>query len=396
VTAAAPTIELLAGDFYDERARAAHTWMRAHAPVHFDPKCGMWGVATYDAVRRAGGEPETCSGARGSRPESPGPMPWMIDMDPPDHLKRRKLVNRGFTPARVRAREDHIRRLCDEIIDGVCERGECDLLRDVAAPLPLIVIGDMLGVPPADRPQLLAWSDDLIASITGDPDKVAAAADAFGEYHAYARRTIAARREEPGDDLVSLLAHAEVDGEHLDDDELVMESLLLLLGGDETTRHVTVGGTEQLLLHPDQWATLVADRSGVPVAVEEMLRYVSPIKNMQRVATRDVVVEGQALHAGDRVLLLYESANFDESQFPDAARFDIARQPNEHVAFGFGTHFCLGASLARLELQVMFDRLLSRLPDLERATDDVLPRLLGNVTTLPVRFTPSAPVGPSR
>lgn len=384
-------IDLLAGDFYGTAAREAHAWMRRNAPVYFDDTNGLWGIATYDGVLAAGRDPVTFSNAGGSRPDT-GPLPWMIDMDAPDHLKRRKLVNRGFTPGRVRAGEQGVRGICDELINGVSERGECDFVNDLAAPLPMIVIGDMLGVPPEDRDDLLQWSDDMLGSLSGDPERIEAAAVAFGEYSDYARRTIAARREQPTDDLVSVLVHAEVDGDRLDDDELVFETLLLLVGGDETTRHVMSGGMEQLLRHPGEKQKLLDDPGLTATAIEEMLRWVTPIKNMQRTITRDVELHGQRLRAGDRALLLYESANFDESHFDDPERFDVERSPNDHLAFGFGPHICLGASLARLEVRVMLERLLQRLPDLELATGEPLSYFLSGVETMPVRFTPSPPV----
>jgi cholest-4-en-3-one 26-monooxygenase len=385
-------IDLLAGDFYGGAAREAHAWMRGNAPVYFDETNGLWGIATYEGVLAAGRDPVTFSNAGGSRPDT-GPLPWMIDMDAPDHLKRRKLVNRGFTPGRVRGREEAVRGICDELIDRVCERGECDLVTDLAAPLPMIVIGDMLGVSPDDRADLLRWSDDMLGSLSGDPGRIEAAAVAFGEYSDYARQAIAARRERPADDLISALVHAEVDGDRLDDDELVFETLLILVGGDETTRHVITGGMEQLLRHPGEKQKLLDDPGLVPSAVEEMLRWVSPIKNMHRTITRDVELGAQQLRAGDRALLLYESANFDESHFEEPDRFDVERSPNEHLAFGFGPHFCLGASLARLEVRAMHARLLQRLPDLELAADDPLPYFLSGPETMPIRFAPVPPVG---
>jgi len=386
----APHIDLSSGDFYGD-AREAYRWMRARSPVHFDANSGWWGVATYDGVLAVERDAATFSNAGGSRPDT-GPLPWMIDMDAPDHLKRRKLVNRGFTPGRVRSTEAHLGRLCDEIINRVCERGDCDLVADLAAPLPMIVIGDMLGIAAEDRDDLLRWSDDLLASLSGDPERIEGAAAAFGEYEAYARRMIAARRENPRDDLVSVLVHAEVDGDRLDDDEIVFESLLLLVGGDETTRHVISGGIEQLLLNPSEKQKVVRDPRLLPSAVEEMLRWVSPIKNMNRTVTHDVELAGQQLRAGDKVLVLYESADFDESHFDDPERFDVERSPNDHLAFGFGAHFCLGASLARLEVVTMVDRLLRRLPDLEPATDDPPPRFMTTLEELPVRFTPTGRV----
>jgi cytochrome P450 family 142 subfamily A polypeptide 1 len=195
-----------------------------------------------------------------------------------------------------------------------------------------------------------------------DPDTLAAMMAAFDGYTAYMADVIADRREYPADDLTSILVHAEVDGESFDDATLVLETLLILIGGDETTRHVITGGLYQLLSDRRRWDALLADRSLLPGAVEEMLRWVSPIKNMARTATHDVELRGRRIRAGQKVLLLYPSANRDHEQFPDPFTFDIRRTPNEHVAFGFGTHFCLGNSLARLELRVMFEQLLERLP----------------------------------
>jgi cytochrome P450 family 142 subfamily A polypeptide 1 len=304
----------------------------------------------------------------------------MIDMDDPQHWTRRKLVNRGFTPRRVRDQEAKVRAVCDQIIDDVIARGSCDFVWDVAAPLPLIMIGDALGVAVEDRDALMRWSDDMLRGLVGiDSGNPAMfkAAEAFAEYQQYAARVIADRRSEPRDDLMSTLVHAEVDGDRLDEDSLVHESLLILIGGDETTRHVLSGGLYQLLVHRDQWEKLLAARadgspSGAALldsAVEEMLRWVTPIKNMNRTTTREVELDGQVMGEGDRVLLVYPSANRDEDVFDDPFRFDIERAPNEHVAFGFGSHFCLGNSLARLELRVMLERLLDRLPGLRLADE---------------------------
>jgi cytochrome P450 family 142 subfamily A polypeptide 1 len=386
----APAINLLDGAFYVDGARDAYRWMRRNAPAYFDEQCGIWALSTYDDVLGAERDAATFSNAGGSRPDT-GPLPWMIDLDAPDHHKRRKLVSRGFTPARVRASEDRVVQICDDLIDAVCERGSCDFVHDLAAPLPMIVIGDMLGIAPEDRAALLGWSDDMLGSLNGGSERMEAAGTAFGEFFAYARRMIAARREAPTDDLVSVLVHAEVDGDRLEEHEIVFESLLLLLGGDETTRHVTIGGMEQLLAHPDQRQRLVDDPDRIPVAVEEMIRWVSPIKNMNRTLTRDVELHGERLPAGDKVLLLYESANFDETHFDEPDRFDTTRSPNDHLAFGFGAHFCLGAGLARLEIKAMIGQLLRRLPDLELASNEPLTRSITGIAHMPVRFNPTAP-----
>jgi cytochrome P450 family 142 subfamily A polypeptide 1 len=390
-------IDLLDGSLYVD-PHEKYDWLRRHAPVYFDAKHGVWGFASYEAVLAASKDPARFSNAGGIRPDN-GPLPMMIDMDDPQHWQRRKLVNRGFTPKRVRDSEPKIRQVCDEIIDQVCERGECDFVRDIAAPLPMIMIGDMLGVAPEDRDDLLRWSDDMVSSQSGSAteEQYVAAGTAMAEYVDYVTPVIAARRDERADDLMGVLVHAEVDGDRLDDDEIVHEALLILIGGDETTRHVLSGGMEQLLLHPDQHRALAADHSKLPTAVEEMLRWVTPIKNMCRTVTVDTELCGQPLTAGQKCMLLYESANRDESKFTDPHHFDIERHPNEHLAFGFGAHFCLGNSLARLELTVMFERLLARLPDLALAADPAtLPRRRANfisgLESMPVTFTPTSRV----
>jgi cholest-4-en-3-one 26-monooxygenase len=371
-------IRLTDGAFYGRDPHPHLQWMREHAPVYWDAAGEVWGITRHADVVALSKDPQTWRSAGGIRPDQP-PMPYMIDMDDPDHRKRRALVNKGFTPRRVQEREARVREICVELLERARARGRFDFVHDVAAWLPLIVIGDMLGVDPADHPRLLAWSEAMILG-TGatSPERMMAAAQAFDDYVAYQRRVLADRRAQPRDDLVSILVHAEVDGERLDDDELLMETLLILIGGDETTRHVLSGGMHQLLLHPEQRAALARDPAGIPTAVEEMLRWVSPIQNMARTAARDVELRGERIRAGQKVILLYPSANRDADVFADPFRFDAARTPNEHIAFGLGAHFCLGANLARLELRVMVEEVLRRLPDLELATADPPPRRASN------------------
>jgi cytochrome P450 family 142 subfamily A polypeptide 1 len=386
-------IDLVSGDFYGSDPQEQYAWMRANAPVYFDERNGVWGITKYADLKAVAKDPGTFSNAGGIRPDN-GPLPMMIDMDDPEHFRRRKLVNRGFTPRRVRDLESKINRVCDEIIDSVCEKGECDLVHEIAAPLPMVMIGDALGVAPEDRADLLQWSDDMVGALSNAASEASMtrAANAFTNYTGYASNVIADRRASaPSEDLMSVMVHAEVDGDSLDDDELIQESLLILIGGDETTRHVVSGGMRQLLEHPDQRDKLIANRELLDSAVEEMLRWVTPIKNMARTVTHDVEFQGQQLHEGQKLLLLYHSANRDEDVFDDPMAFDIERSPNDHVAFGFGTHFCLGASLARLEVKVMVDRLLTRLPDLELVGDTPLraANFISGYEAMPVRFTPS-------
>lgn len=395
-----PTIDLLDGAFYGHDPYPAFAWMRRHEPLYFDEGNGIWGATRHADVRAIGQDPGTFSnGATGSRPDAFA-MPMMIDTDAPEHRRRRRLVSHGFTPAAVRDLERHIRTVCDGILDAVCEQGRCDLVGEVAAPLPLFVIGDMLGVEPSDRAQLLQWSDAMLAA-QGVPDPAAMqrAGQAFAEWREYILARVEDRRR-TGDasDLIGTLVHTEIDGDRLDEDSLVYETLLILIGGDETTRHVISGGIEALLRHPDQFEALRADRALVPDAVEEMLRWVSPIKNMNRTALRDVELGGRTIRAGQKVLLLYPSANRDEVVFDRADEFDIRRRPNDHVAFGFGAHLCLGNRLARAELAVMVDRICDRFPSLALA-DPAAPvvcrpsNFVSGIESLPVVFTPTAPLG---
>jgi cytochrome P450 family 142 subfamily A polypeptide 1 len=372
--------------------------MREHAPAYFDEAAGVWGITRYADVKEISKDPETFSNAGGIRPDSEA-LPMMIDTDAPEHVRRRRLVNEGFTPRRIRESEPGIRSICDGIIDLVCESGSADFVADIAAPLPMIVIGDMLGVAPDDRDDLLRWSDDMVKALgSPDPGAMDRAALAAIEYAGYITAVADQRRRDgQSDDLIGTLVHAEIEGDRLDEATLIYESLLILVGGDETTRHVLSGGMYELLRHPDQFRDLSEDRSLMPAAIEEMLRWVSPIKNMARRMTRDVELHGETLREGQKLLLLYPSANRDERVFDQPERFDIRRSPNDHLAFGFGAHFCMGNRLARMELSVMLDRLLDRLPDLVLVDDGEPPKREANFVSgyeaLPVAFTPTAPIG---
>src|SRR6185437_12778521 len=276
VTTAPPHlgIDLMSGEFYGREPHEAYAWMRANAPVYFDEANDLWAAASYAAVKQASVDTDSFSNAGGIRPKYP-PLPMMIDFDAPEHVRRRRLVSEGFTPRRVRAMEDRLRLVCDALIDRVCERGSCDFVDELAAPLPIIMIGDMLGVAPEDRDDLLRWSDDMLKGQgSPDPDAMDKAMHAFIGYTEYINPVLADRRATGStDDLVGVLAHAEIDGDSLDDASLVHETLLILIGGDETTRHVISGGVEELLAHPDQHDKLAADPDGLMQgAIEEMLR----------------------------------------------------------------------------------------------------------------------------
>jgi cytochrome P450 family 142 subfamily A polypeptide 1 len=397
--ASRPDVDLVDGGFYADDLHRACSWMRKHEPIYHDRKSDLYGVTRHADIMEISKNSNAFRNGQGFRPDS-GPIPMMISMDRPQHLMRRGLVNRGFTPRRVAAYETRVREVCGKIIDRVAERGECDFVRDIAAPLPLIVIGDMLGVDDAHHDQLMRWSDDLMVGLgTNDDRKIAAQATAALEYREYLHGVVADRRSRPpAEDLMSVLVHAEFEGERLDEESLFMESLLILIGGDETTRHVISGGMQQLLHHPDQLRALAADPSRIPTAVEEMLRWVTPIQNMMRTVAEPSEVGGHRFREGDRVLLLYPSGNRDELVFERPFDFDSTRDPNPHLAFGgYGAHFCLGNSLARLELRIMFEELLARLPDMELAGDAHPPIRRANfvvgIEALPVRFTPVAAEG---
>jgi cholest-4-en-3-one 26-monooxygenase len=392
-------IAIASGDFWGRNPQPELAWLRANDPIHWDEAAGVWGVARYDDLKAVEGQPQIYSNTGGIRPDS-GPTGMMIDLDDPEHLRRRRLVYKGFTPGRVRAQEPRVVEVVDTLIDGLCERGEFDFVSDFAAWIPLIMIGDALGVAPDDHPTLLKWSDDLMRGQgTADEHLINEMLAAFAGYSEFATGAIEERRGCPRDDLMSILVNSEIEGERLADEEILAESLLILIGGDETTRHVITGGLYQLLANRSQWEMLRNDRALMSGAVEESLRWVSPIKNMARTATQDVELKGKQIKEGQKLLMLYPSANRDEDHFPNAQTFDITRTPNDHVAFGFGPHFCLGAQLARLELRVAFDRLLDRLPDL-RLDDETEPEFrpasfVSGYESMPVAFSPTAPLAPT-
>jgi cytochrome P450 family 142 subfamily A polypeptide 1 len=393
-----PDVDLADGRFYADReaAHEAYRWMRANEPV-FRDRNGQAAVTTYQSVLDAERNAELFSNAGGIRPDQPG-MPYMIDMDDPAHLVRRKLVNAGFTRKRVMDKVPSIGRLVDALIDNVCEKGEADFVNDLAAPLPMAVIGDMLGVVPEEREMLLNWSDELVSGLSShlDETSIQKLMETFAAYTAFTMDVIKDRRANPTDDLFSVFINSEVEGQRMSDDEIVMETLLILIGGDETTRHTLSGGTEQLMRNRDQWDRLVADPALMPGAIEEMLRWTSPIKNMCRTLTADTVFYGTELKKDEKVMLMFESANFDGDQFENPNEFHIDRNPNSHLAFGFGTHFCMGNQLARLELRLMTERLLQRLPDLRLADGAEIPLRAANFVSgpeaMPVVFTPTARV----
>ena len=361
-------------------------WMRDNAPVYWDAHAqtwdgglGLWGITRYEDIREvASNQSLYCSG-NSSRPDSP-PVPSMINHDEPTHMQRRGLVRKRFTPQAIRSYEAFARDSADELINRVCAQGQADFVKDLATPLPMMMIGKLLGLPNDDYEKLLHWSD-LFATGLQDmpPEHLQMVVDAANEWNEYIGFWFEKRRNEPGDDLISAIVNAKINNMKLSHVELMHEAMLILVGGDETTRHTISGGMEALLRRPHLLAELYANPSKLPIAIEEMLRWTTPVKNMLRTATQDSKLGGMHIQRGDKLLLLYESGNRDEAQFVDADEFKIDRDPNHHLAFGgYGRHFCLGANLARLEIRVMYEQILHRLPNLRLQDDGPCPYRHGN------------------
>jgi cholest-4-en-3-one 26-monooxygenase len=317
----------------------------------------------------------------------------MLNMDPPQHSMHRKIVATGFTPAMIRKLEPHVRDIATNIIDSVASRGSCDFVTEVAAELPLQVIAEMVGVPHEERHKIFDWSNRLIGF--DDPELSTSQEDggqAAAQLFMYAHELAAQRRNEPRDDLVSLLVRAEVDGEVLSEPAFDAFFLLLVVAGNETTRNLISGAMQAFMEHPEQRQRLIDDPSQMTIAVEEMLRWVSPVMYFRRTAQRDTEIRGQKIREGEKVVMYYPSGNRDEDVFGNTAgTFDVTRSPNPHIAFGGGGHhFCLGASLARLEIRVMFEELFRRLPDIQPAgpANRLRSNFINGIKHLPVQFAP--------
>jgi cholest-4-en-3-one 26-monooxygenase len=317
----------------------------------------------------------------------------MLQMDPPRHTRLRLIVNKGFTPRMISRLHERVREIARDIVASIAERGECDFVVDVAAELPLQVIAELMGVPQADRHQLFDWSNRMIGS--EDPEYAVAAEEAQTaaiEMFGYANELAVHKRANPSDDIISVLLQAEVDGERLSDLEFDLFFELLAVAGNETTRNLISHGMLALIENPDQRKLLLDDPQLLDSTVEEMLRWASPVMYMRRTARSDFEIRGETIREGDKVALWYIAANHDPDVFEDPHRFDLTRSPNEHEAFGGGgPHFCLGTHLARLEIKVMFEEVLARIPEMELSGE--VQRLRSNfingIKHLPVAFNAS-------
>ena len=370
--------------------------LRTHAPVYRNEALGFWALSRYDDVLAAFKDPLTFSNAQGVSLErssmgDASAVASFLAMDPPRHDQMRALVSRAFTPRRVADLEPQIRALATHHIDGFIGQGRCDIVQDFAAKLPMDVISELLGVPPADRDALRHWADAVVHREEGRADIPATALQASGQLLAYFRELVAQRRQHPGTDLPSALLDAEIDGSRLEDREVVAFLFLMIIAGNETTAKLIGNALFWLWKHPHERQRVRREPSLIPNWIEETLRYDSSTQMLARTVTHDVTLHGQQLQHGDRLLLLVGSANRDELVFANADVFDIRRDTSQHLAFGKGTHFCLGASLARLETRVALEAVHARLPDFE-IDDTKLVRVhspnVRGFASMPITFTP--------
>ena len=372
------------------------TQARSAFPVLHEPGSDMWMLFDYDSVKRALNDSEVFS----SVVETPlGKAPdWLVFSDPPRHSKLRAIVMRAFTPRSIASVEPRVRELSRELLEPVLERGEMDLVADYSAPLPMMVIAELLGIPSSDRQRFMHWAEVIMTlsyTISGGEEAARAMSEnavVKEEMRAYFADLADQRRRTPKDDLLTRLVEAEVDGERLTPGEILGFFQLLLSAGTETTTNLINNALLCLLEHPDQLARLRAEPRLLPSALEEVLRYRTPVQMVFRATKGDVALHGQVIPAGKLVLVMIGSANRDATKFQDADRFDITRDPNPHIAFGHGIHFCLGAALSRLEARVALTDLLEQLKGVQLASSEPwVPRKALNVlgpARLPVRFEP--------
>jgi len=356
-------IDLLDGEFYVNDPYPTYAWMREHAPAYWDPVNELWGISRYDDIvdieKRKDLFISSDKTKGGYRPNLPADRS-LIGLDDPLHTKRRNLVARRFTPRAVSGWEAHVREVVTQLLDDALEGDDdVDIVDQLAAPLPAMMIGRLLGFPADAWRDLQEWSERTIALGGGPRYHVEDGFLAAMEFSAASAELYAEKQRCPADDVMSVWTKAQIDGAQLTLDEVIPDCLLILDGGAETTRTVIARMILELIRHPDQWA-LLRDGADLIVAVEEFIRFVTPIHNMCRVATRAVELGGQTIGAGQQLVLMYSSANRDPAHFTDPERLDVTRHPNQHLSFGFGTHFCLGASLARLEIRVFFEELVRR------------------------------------
>lgn len=402
-------VNLLDPDVFREgRHHEMFKILRREDPVHFHPEPdgpGFWCITRHADLITVNRDYEAFSSAEQGisipdiTPEGEMVREMMLYMDPPRHTRYRLLVNKGFTPRMIGLLETGLRTKARLIVDNVIERGECDFVTELAAELPLQAIAELMGVPQEDRHKLFEWTNRMIGiddpEFEGDRDS---ANEAAAELYLYANTLAAEKRKDPRDDIVSRLLGAEIDGDRLSETEFDMFFMLLAVAGNETTRNATSHGMKALMDNPDQFEKLKANPDLLPSAVEEIVRWATPVLHFRRTAMRDYELGGKLIRKGDKVVMWHISANRDETVFEDPFRFDIERSPNDHIGFGGGgPHYCLGANLARMELRIIFEEIITRMPDIELAGEPEYLRsnFIGGIKHMPVRFTPGPRLEPA-
>jgi cholest-4-en-3-one 26-monooxygenase len=400
-------VNLLDPDVFREgRHHEMFQVLRREDPVHFHDEPGdqgFWCITRHADLITVNRDYEVFSSAEQGisipdiSPEGSMVREMMLYMDPPRHTRYRLLVNKGFTPRMIGLLETGLRTKATMIVDNVIERGQCDFVTDLAAELPLQAIAELMGVPQEDRHKLFDWSNRMVGiddpEYEGDRES---GTEAAAELYMYANSLAAEKRQNPLDDIVSRLLGAEIDGDKLSETEFDMFFMLLAVAGNETTRNATAHGMKALMDNPDQFEKLRTNIDLLESAVEEIVRWATPVLHFRRTAMSDYELGGKQIKKGDKVVMWHISANRDETVFDEPFTFDIERNPNEHIGFGGGgPHFCLGANLARMELRIIFEEIVSRMPDMEPAGDVEYLRsnFIGGIKHLPVRYTPGVRVG---
>jgi cytochrome P450 len=401
-------IDIIGPDHYAKNGYPHKEWayLRKHKPVFWCDSANtipFWAITKHADILQISKQPrQWLNGPRlivfvaekGQPPEPPPVPPFrhLLDMDPPDHGEYRSIVSRRFTPRAVRELQPQIEQITREVLDSVVDRKECDFVIDVSARIPLAVIAELLGIPRKDWEQMFRWTNMVIGG--SDPEFQAGATSqetfdmARMGLFTYFTDLVAERQKNPTNDITSIVANAKINGAPLPQLELLSYYLLLVVAGNETTRNATTGGLFALIQNPDQWRRLKREPSLLKYAIEEIVRWTSPVIQFTRTAVADAEVRGQKIRAGQSVCLFYPSANRDEEVFDEPFKFDVGRNPNPHLAFGIGEHFCLGSNLARLELEVIFRQLIDRLELVEQAgpLERLRSSFVGGIKHMPIRM----------
>lgn len=393
--------------FANGQPHAVFRRLREEAPIFWNTEkdgAGYWVVTKYEDIVQISKKPKLFSNALGGHyisyesmgiqdPEAQNAfLHMLLAMDPPEHNVHRRLIAPAFNPGVIRKFEDGVRKKVRELLDRVASRGECDFVTDIATPLPLWTLSELLGVPEEDRQDIIKWSNEALALL--DPDYFSepeAGQHVFVKMFDYGKRMMALRREHPQNDLTSVMANTRIDGEGLPQATLDGFFVLMILAGNETTRNTIAGGMRALTEFPEQRRKLCADPALIPNAVEEMLRYVSAIIYMRRTAAEDTEIRGQKIAKNDKVVMWYGGANFDADVFQSPYEFDVERSnARDHLAFGIGQHFCIGSQVARMQIRIMYEEILTRFPDM-RATGEyryLRSNHLSGLKSMPVVFSP--------